>query len=409
MRERRLATVLLMVCIALFVAGPVLSQELPKPGTVIDKNNYTRYAHLWPTETLRLFTDGYGLQKPISITVGETKSYPMPKEFLALSAQNKGKYSVDKDGNIVGGWKRNGLPFPDLKPGDKDFLTKLMWNYEGRYVLDDQIQSEIPSWQIRKGEDMRWTTPTIYWLYLTNRIAHPPKPIWNNPSNLAKAMLLHYMEPPSMRNTMTLSWRYMDPNKVDDTYIYLPNMRRVLRGEAGQRSVPVMGVISALDDFNVFDGRTPEFTYKLVGEQKMLACTNNTLHPDQLRAKQGWPLKEFPYPTTGWEVVDTYVIDIFPKDPKYPQSRKRIWIDKQNLHAYHGVGWDRAGTFWKFWMAIYEVGPMPADAPILVFSAFHGHDVQFGMNTMAMATQKFNTGKVKYEDVLPASLVKRGR
>ena len=114
---------------------------MPEPGTVIDKTNIKKYAHLFPEAFLPVFEDGFGgLMEPASITVGEPiTECTIPKEFLALSAKNKGKYSLDSDGNLIGGWNRTGFPFPDLKRDDQDFITKLMWNYAERYDPDDSV------------------------------------------------------------------------------------------------------------------------------------------------------------------------------------------------------------------------------------------------------------------------------
>ena len=49
------------------------SQEFPKPGTIIDKNNYKKYAHLFPPEALAMFETGLdGLMQPPTIHVVES-------------------------------------------------------------------------------------------------------------------------------------------------------------------------------------------------------------------------------------------------------------------------------------------------------------------------------------------------
>ena len=57
-------------------------QEMPKPGEVIDKSNYKKYAHLFPEEFLPGFENGCGgLMKPISIKVSETKPGASRRHF----------------------------------------------------------------------------------------------------------------------------------------------------------------------------------------------------------------------------------------------------------------------------------------------------------------------------------------
>ena len=147
MKKSMMALFAILVLSVCFLSASLsFSEELmPKPGTVIDKTNIKKYAHLFPEAFLPVFEDGFGgLMEPASITVGEhNPKCPVPKEFLALSSENKGKYSLDGDGNLVGGWNRNGIPFPDLQRDDQNFATKLMWNYSGKYNGDDAIYDTL--------------------------------------------------------------------------------------------------------------------------------------------------------------------------------------------------------------------------------------------------------------------------
>jgi hypothetical protein len=402
---------ILMVCTAAFIGvcftALCFAQEMPAPGTVIDKNNYKKYAHLFPPEVAQGFEDGWGLHDPFSIQVGETKSYPFPKAFVALSAKNKGKYSLDKDTNIVGGWDRNGLPFPDLKKDDKDFVTKLMWNYDGRYDNDDRDERRMNAITRRKGERVKSTETRVAWLMLTNRMILDPKPLYPTPTNLKTTHFLHFTAPESMKNTILMDYRYLDLNKADETFVYLPTLRRVLRGEAGQRSTPIQSVCFSLDDMNVFDGRTSEFTYKLVGEQKVLACRNSN---NAEVIKKAWPPTKVPsFASKTWDVVDTYVIDIFSRNPKYPQSKKRVWMDKENLHIYYGVIWDRAGAFWKLYEISFTPLPIPGDSPMILMSGHYALDVQFGFIAHTTGLETVGNVGLKYDEFTHAALLKMGR
>ena len=44
---------------------------------------------------------------------------------------------------------------------------------------------------------------------------------------------------------IVVCYRYLDPVKDDDMWLYVPALRRTLRAEAGQRSTPVQGLIQA--------------------------------------------------------------------------------------------------------------------------------------------------------------------
>ena len=400
-----------MAMAGLLAASPSLGQEIPAAGTTIDKSNYKQYQHLFPPEWAQAFEDGFdGLLPPFKMTVAETKSYPTAKQFLDYSAKNKGKYSIDPSGNITPTYNREGLPFPDLAPEDPDFITKLMWNYDAKYWCDEALDTgKGGSFEKRRGEPVRYNTATSFWLFFKNRMVVDPVPDLPNPVGLYKVLLFHYLKPPSIKNTITLSYRYVDANKPDDTYLYLPSMRRVIRAEAGQRSTPVLGSTQALDDFTVFDGRIPDFNYTLVREQKVLVVPNSEASLKKALASKKRGAEHLPVLTEGYEVRDVYVIDIVPKDPKYPQSKKRIYVDKETLWAYYGIAWDRAGKVWKVWLQDTRSFPMPQGQQVVYTNGLIGVDLQFGMATMFATDTKFNESNFTYNDVTPQALLKRAR
>ncbi len=393
---------------SLFGVSLSFGQEMPRPGTIIDKSNYKKYAHLFPEEWAQAFEDGFGGLLPLfKMKVAETRQYPMPKVFLDYSAKNKGKYSIDAKGNITPAYNREGLPFLDLQPTDKDFALKLMWNYDSRYQGDESLLvGRGGSFEKRRGEDVRWSQAGGPILFFKNRMVLDPKPNLANPIGLYKATIFHYIAPESIKNTILLTYRYVDQNKSDDTYLYLPSLRRVIRAEAGQRSTPVLGSTQAPDDFGIFDGRTPEFTYTLVKEQKLLAVPESKM---TLQVAMAHKKNELPVDTEGYEIRDVYVIDIIPKDAKYPQSKKRIYIDKENLWPYYAIAWDRAGKLWKVWLQHTKSYPMPGGQKLVYINGLIGIDLQFGMATSFITDFKVNADNFTYNDVTPQALLKRAR
>ncbi len=395
------AILLLSVCF--LSASLSFSEELmPEPGTVIDKSNYRKYAHLFPEEFLPVFEDGFGgLMDPATITVGESNVYHQPKAFLTLSKENKGRYSLDADGNLIGGWNRNGLPFPDLQRSDQDFLIKFMWNYAGRYNSDCALYNTI-SYMQRRGERARNNRVMITWLYFINRIEILPTPIMKNPNDSAYAVHFLYKEPTNVKNMQTLSHRYMDLQKPDETYIYVPSLRRVLRGDSGQRSVPLQGNLAALDDVNLFDGKTNDFTYKLITEQKILNAPLNSIESLVDPGK-------IVIPSDGWFPVDVYVIDIIPKNPVYPQNKKRIWIDTNTLRIIYAATWDRAGKLWKVWHVPSERVRVGDTWTLITTPAGFGVDLQFGMTNVLRNGAEVNMGGLTYVDVTPSTMLRKAR
>ncbi len=408
---RRITRIWGVIAICFFVSSFLFialsfGQEMPKPGEVIDKSSYKKYAHLFPEEWLPGFEDGWGgLMKPMVIKVSATVPGGQPKAYLTLSEKNRGKYGIDKDGFISGGYDYTGLPFPDLDKNDKDFTTKLMWNFNYKYRLDDMKAGSI-QYTKRKGESLYWF---IMWetnIKFINRLYASPKPFYKTPVNLDWAFILHDTEPADIKDFITLNYRYLDPRKPDDVYLYLPTMRRVLRGEAGQRSTPIQGIPSSLDDFfGGFDGKIQEFNYKFLREQKILALTeaNMTVAQGRKEAASGWP----PFPSENWSVRDVYVIEITAKDPRYPQGRKVIYVDKEGLWCLYGVAYDRAGKLWKIFQLSARRDKLPDGDTQMYLAGQISLDMQFGMGTSFYADfLKLTGNNITYADVMPSALIK---
>lgn len=392
----------LMLCFCL--AMPVSAAEvLPKAGQTIDKSNIDQYKHLFPEEFLEAFTTGWDLVAPLSITIIDPVDNPIPKPFLDASEKNKGRYSLDADGYITGGDYGDiaGFPFPGIKPGDENFVMKFMWNYDYRYQNDDRRHTFI-NFQKRRGSASNTSVVEGYVINYQGRMYDDPKPLYKTRNGLRTVQLLNVIHPPVQKNFLTMLIRYIDQKRADDTYIYLPSMRRVLRGEAGQRSTPINSSTQAPDDFNAFAGRIPDFTYKLVGEKKMIVLGNAQLGYTEMKDKK---FEYVPIETDNWLVRDVYVIDIIPKDPKYPQGRKRIWVDKEHYNAYYGAAWDRAGALWKVWQLSVQVHPINnTDDTFPYVMQVLGMDIQLGYATSLFADWSINGYGLTEADASPSAM-----
>lgn len=387
-------------------------QEMPKPGEVIDKSNYKKYAHLFPEEFLPGFEDGMGgFWKPFVIKVIETKPYGLPDAFVALSEKNRGKFTIDKDGFIAGGFDYIGLPFPGLTKDDKDFGTKFMYNFNYRYMWDDAGGGGgAHDCEKRKGEPIANVDFQGSMISFINRLFETPKPKYDNPVGLQGAQTLIYTYPPGWKNMGMLQYTYLDPKRHNEIYLYLPTMRRVVRGDAGQSSTPIQGTTQSFDDFNGgFNGKVFEFTFKLLGERKVLGSADTPWRIPLCKRLQAEGGGALPFSGDNFSVRDVYIIEVKSKDPKYPQSNKILYIDKDTLSIYYAMAWDRAGKFWKTWFTFYAPEKL-ANGDVLArqYGQF-GIDVQVGYATSFVLEGNLNGNGFKYADFMPSILGKKGR
>jgi hypothetical protein len=233
-----------------------------------------------------------------------------------------------------------------------------------------------------------------------------PTPLYKTRNGLRNVTFLKTVYPPVQKNFITFLIRSIDQKAPDTTYIYLPSMRRVLRGEAGQRSTPINSSTQAPDDFQVFSGRIPEFDYKLVGEQKMIVLGDAKNGYSAMKDKK---FDAIPVEKDNWMVKDVYVIDIIPKNEKYPQGRKRMWVDKENYWAYYGAAYDRAGALWKVWQAAASIEPMAGGGNVPFMKGMLGMDIQLGYATQMCADWTFNGNGLTEADASVSAIRKRAR
>ena len=84
-------------------------------------------------------------------------------------------------------------------------------------------------------------------LRFQGRIRHPPMPaITDNTDEVFKKEGFYpLIEPFDLKGVGSISYRYLDPSRQDDTWLYVPVIRRVRRMSSAQRSVPNIAADSA--------------------------------------------------------------------------------------------------------------------------------------------------------------------
>ena len=81
---------------------------------------------------------------------------------------------------------------------------------------------------------------------------------------------------------LMLSYRYKSSDKArrrteaknDDTWVYVPTLRRVRRISTAQRTDSISGTDFTFDDLRSFNGIVPQYEWECLGEMDMIAPTN---------------------------------------------------------------------------------------------------------------------------------------
>ena len=349
--------ILPMVVFILFMPMTVSAQsDGIKQGTVINAGNIDQYQKYLPYFMQQYVKDGWEIEDPVTIHVKDYTENLPPDLFMQATKDNKGKVKLLDNDRIEK--YDSGFPFPD--PQEPKKALKIIWNLYYRWRGDDfSYPGGFPVTSRRKGGRLTSAYALIDQVFFTCRTVVDPKPELNNPSKLHWAMTLDSRTPPN-KDMVTLVWRYADPTKADDMWTYIPTLRRTLRMISSERANPIRGTPTTWDDMYGFDGKPLEFTYKILKEQTVLALMNQQTLAFEF--PDGYPHPIIAGAKDPYELRDTFVIEVVSKDPRYPESKRVLWIPKDIYYPIYGETFDKAGRLWKgTWDAFAKAKTVPGD------------------------------------------------
>jgi hypothetical protein len=337
----------------------VSSKEIvvPPPGTIVTSANLGQYRHLL----------GPGMQWLVErggeLPVRSYEKITDPPPYIEATEKFAGQVTLSPDGlslvNHVAG-----KPFPTIDPDDPKIATKLMFNFASAIAIDD---SDTRNFDCDTGVVGSKGNPTkvekhflidhIRRLFFRERLVVDPKPEMSNRDGARfKEALYPLIEPFDLKGTGFTFTRYRDQTRQDDTWLYLPQLRRVRRLSSAQRSDALFGQDTDADSFEGYQGNIAWMDWRLVGEQKVLG----TMHAEQLPVKWGKPSGDFIHDDV-WEPRDVWIVEGVSKLPQYAYSKRVIYLDKEVFRVPFTDMYDSGGELWKVWVNNYKFSkePMP--------------------------------------------------
>jgi hypothetical protein len=334
------------------------AQTIP-PGTRITTANWSQYQGFMPVGIQALFGGQYGFKvgdgPDFAMEVGPTQPAPMPKEMLANSEKYGHQTSLVKlptGGYGIQGYVA-GLPFPN--PTEPELGTKIMFNlwytfwpflvsYHSHFFIEDRYGNTTPeesiatTWQLMHLSDSPYPINLPY----ADGIYHSTRDL--------------LLVPEQSKYTTALDLQPDNPSAVQETYVFLPSLRRPLRLSSAARCSPILGTDWAQDDnAGGIAFQVGKFKAVYLGEKKVLAMLHadvaaGTGSRDNLEKvlHTGMPVPGWPRPAMGkWEVRDAYIIDVRPLDKDYCYAHKVFYVDKQNWTTLYYETYDKQDKLWK--------------------------------------------------------------
>ena len=182
-------------------------------------------------------------------------------------------------------------------------------------------------------------------LFWTGRLYVDPKPEKPNPSGYrAQQGLYPILEPFDLKGVGALGNRYVSSEKQDDSWLYLPSLRRVRRLSTAQRSDALFGQDTDVDSYYGYAGQVAWMEWKYLGERDILGIQHAQHYPVKWHEKIDWAFDDV------WEKRRVMVVEGISKLPQYAYSKRVLFIDKEALVVPFTDIYDRSGELWKIWI-----------------------------------------------------------
>jgi hypothetical protein len=341
------------------------------PGDVLDKTNWQKAEGLLPDEIVDWIKKGEFVLK-----VGELTYKPaehLPPYALRASRDNVGKYVLDKDDWIVEketgerGKPIIGHPFPEIDPEDPKVGEKIIYNgfYSGH--SSGSFIAYLRTEYVRRSGYQRSTNGEMHNLSMDG---NPKYVARDNPDGVEKYTLFVARSPYDIAGAAVMTWRYLDPGKQDNTFTFLPAIRRVRRMSSGNRSDAMFGSDCAVDDAAGFDGKVTSMEWRFLRKQEALIPFPSETPARAVKGEEGvWNSSEdievmvYGFEKEGWQGAQwapvnwvwvkrpVIVLEVKAKDPYYNYGIQHLWVQTDTWGAAYKTIFDKAGDYWKTFLA----------------------------------------------------------
>jgi hypothetical protein len=332
--------------------------ETISPGTVVTPANWQQYKQFMTDGMQALFGGGYAWKFPndYQIVVAPTQHYELPPTYLEQTKRYAGQVKIMNlpDGRHTIDGYVGGIPFPNPQEPMKGWkllvddwyayapyilcANTVSLTFQDRFYNLTQEQSYFVQRLFSHRGDAGLTIddPTSPGTYYTE--------------------IIGVLEPEQARYTTVLTLYYADLTRSEDTFLFVPALRRSIRLTAAARCSPAIGSDFANDDtrHGAFNGNPTRFDAEYLGDRRILEMPQPD---DKLFSnidKFVRPLF-FPKPEVGkWEARDSYMIDV----RRVPSQRAGYCYGKRILYCdkevYQSIWADLYDENMKLWKIDYD-------------------------------------------------------
>ena len=300
------------------------------------------------------------VQHGFPMEIVETQPIKLRSAFLEATEKYSAQVKLAEDGlslvNFVAG-----RPFPTLDKNDPQLAAKIMQNYSFSIAFDDL---DIRNFDADTGPisidrplqvERHFLIDHFMRLYYVGRLYVDPKPTLPNDEGYHfKETLKPLIEPFDLKGVGFTYYRYLDPQRQDDSWLYLPSLRRVRRLSTAQRSDALFGQDTDQDSYGGYAGQIAWMDWNFLGEKEVLA----SYHAKDFPVKWAEGAADWAF-DSQWEKTKVWVVEGISKLPQYAYSKRVLYVDQHLYTIPYSDMYDRGGALWKIWVNNFKFAKEP--------------------------------------------------
>jgi hypothetical protein len=317
------------------------------------------------------------------------RDYSPAPEYQAASAKFKGQPRIGPDDSLEN--YTAGQPFAMEEidcSSDPHAGTKIIWNFAHSWEGDGGAAHFFYSYWDRGEQLPLYYEGTARGILLAHRVEKDLLETQNGDlfrdERRKGASGIEVTAPFDARGISLMSYRYKSSDgprssaKNDDTWVYLPSLRRVRRISAAQRTDAVSGTDFTLDDLRSFAGIVPQYSWSCLGEMQILAPMNTKVKAYPYDKNHNFGPYGLSYADDRWELRKAVKVRFVPKNEDHPYHHKDIYLDVQTLVPLYSFAYDQKEELWKIiwhnkrwseddpsWYPGWEGVPKPMDLKVV--------------------------------------------
>jgi len=328
-----------------------------KEGDVITFDNIDQIKGYLPKEFWA--NRDFFLYEGMQLKIGPfQRDYSPAEVYKKATAKFKGQAKLGPDGSLENFTAGQPFPMEDIDcEGDPQAGLKIMWNFDYQWNGDGNTAKFWYSYWDR-GEEL-----PLYYEGTSKRVqlAHRPEPQYLDTQagdifrgeKRKGAFGIEVTGPFDARGINLMTYRYKSSDgpradgRNDDTWVYLPTLRRVRRISTAQRTDAVAGTDFTLDDLFSFAGIVPQYEWECLGEVMLLGPSNTKVKAYPYDKDHNFGPYGLSYADDNWELRKAVKVRFTPKNGDHPYHHKDLYLDMETLTSMYAFAYDRKEELWK--------------------------------------------------------------